>query len=695
MTIRSKLTFFMMGTVIFTVFLTITFTIISIKKEFENQFYSTAKGLLDSATIELEADFARGLFQVKSWTEDTELIDWISNSEPEGSLKDSVIQKFKNLAYQEGVVSVFVASLQSLKNYQSDASKNIKTGILNSANTSDSWFFTTLKLKDKTTFFINQNKETGLTALWINSQVMDENHNLRGIAGIGLDLEASTQKMKDVIPSKNSLLFLIDQNENIIMSSNNDGFGKSVNSYISSSMQPVKGFNFIKTWQDKTSGKMVYAEKQAAKGLPYKMIFIAPVDDFLPSSWRIARDSIFVTLLMLIAVVIAVVLGIGKLAKRILYMERPFKALSQGDFTIHLIPRKDEIGKIIVYLNQTASTMRKLFKQIRTDTDDMKLVGENLFLEMQKAKEAVADIAGGIDQLQTETNSQASSVSETAKTIESIINSIQKLNSSISVQVSSVSHSSSAIEEMVANINTVTQSVKKADEAITSLSVATIDGKNSLIEANSISQKIAEQSGGLIEASNVIENIASQTNLLAMNAAIEAAHAGDSGKGFAVVADEIRKLAEESSSQGKTISTTLNKITAEIEMLAKAASLAVEKFSAISIHANEVKDSALMVSTAMTEQSKAGNEVLVSMHQINEVTAEVKAGSDDMLDGSEKVIKETKILDSLTKSVQARMEEISYGFMQINNSISDVNSFTEKNKLSIKSLAVEIEKFKV
>lgn len=135
---------------------------------------------------------------------------------------------------------------------------------------------------------------------------------------------------------------------------------------------------------------------------------------------------------------------------------------------------------------------------------------------------------------------------------------------------------------MVANIASIGQTLGKTDEVIKTLTTATGDGKATPCNSNTVTQKIAEESGSLMEASSVIQHIASQTNLLAMNAAIEAAHAGEAGKGFAVVADEIRKLAEDSAAQGKTITSTLKTLSGEIETLSASSKTVEEKFNVIS-----------------------------------------------------------------------------------------------------------------
>ena len=165
-----------------------------------------------------------------------------------------------------------------------------------------------------------------------------------------------------------------------------------------------------------------------------------------------------------------------------------------------------------------------------------------------------------------------------------------------------------------------------------------------------------------------------------MNAAIEAAHAGEAGKGFAVVADEIRKLAEEFSAQGKTITTTLKTLSGEIETLSASSKTAEEKFNTIFSLSEQVKSMSDRLTEAMREQENGSKEVLIAIKNINTVTAEVQAGSEEMLKGGEGVASEMYKLDELTRLITDRINEMAPGTVQINMAVQEVNEITQQNQ---------------
>ena len=224
---------------------------------------------------------------------------------------------------------------------------------------------------------------------------------------------------------------------------------------------------------------------------------------------------------------------------------------------------------------------------------------------------------------------------------------------------------------------------------------ATGDGKETLLATNSGIQKIMESSGGLMEASNIIQNIASQTNLLAMNAAIEAAHAGETGKGFAVVADEIRKLAEESSAQGKMITATLKNLGLEIENLSSSSKAVEGKFNVIFDAAGQVNGIASNLMKTLKQQEDSSNAVLAVIKNVNTVIREVQEDSAVMFKGSQEIAREMHKLDDLTKAISVSMNEMASGATKINNAVNDITQLTRKNKESIEELSDEVRQFKV
>ena len=372
-----------------------------------------------------------------------------------------------------------------------------------------------------------------------------------------------------------------------------------------------------------------------------------------------------------------------------------FSKIASGDITGRVAYKgKDEIGSLVRYFNQTMDNMALMFASLRRESETMQEIGETLSTDMAESASAMHEITANIEGVKQQAQTQAASVTETASTIDSILRVIQNVNASVEAQAKCVESSSSAVEQMIANIDSIGNVFEENNRTIQDLYKQSVNGKEGAAKANEIVSKVAEQSILLMEASQVIQNIASQTNLLAMNAAIEAAHAGEAGKGFAVVADEIRKLAEESNTQGKHIGTVLNETAEVIGLLTESGQAAEQAFNGVYGLAERVASQEQAVVQAMNEQQKAGADVLQAMQEISEITMTVKSGSSEIVGGGTEISKEMARLGDLTRVITDSMNEMAFGAVQINNAVQEVNEATQRNRGSIETLVGEIAKFK-
>ncbi|MDR2150683.1 MAG: methyl-accepting chemotaxis protein [Spirochaetaceae bacterium] len=429
---------------------------------------------------------------------------------------------------------------------------------------------------------------------------------------------------------------------------------------------------------------------------PWSLIVGIPTSVISAPLYQSLGISALICAVMVILVTIGAFFMARSISSPLAYAMTVLKDIAAGDLTQEIrVSSKDEVGDLARYLNFTVDHIKNLVLAIKREADTLSFTGRELATNMTETAASVNEITAVIKSVKSQATNQASSLKDTNMVMGKVVEHIEIINDQIKKQTECVDFSSSAVEEMLDNIKNVSQSLIKNGENITKLAQASQVGRTGLEEVAADIQEIARESEGLLEINAVMENIASQTSLLSMNAAIEAAHAGEIGKGFAVVADEIRKLAESSSEQSKTISAVLNKIKGSIDKITKSTNEVLQNFEAINEQVQTVTDQETSVRNAMEEQGVGSEYILESIGSLNEITGEVTRSASGIFDVSHGVMKESTMLEHITEEIRQGMQEMASGAEQINSAINRVNEISIENKRKIAVLMTEVSQFKV
>ena len=356
---------------------------------------------------------------------------------------------------------------------------------------------------------------------------------------------------------------------------------------------------------------------------------------------------------------------------------------------------RSELGLIIENLNSFKKTTSETLTDISSATNLSVRYSKDMLANMDSTKDNVTNIVSAINTVENEMTNQSAGVEESNATVNQMMNSIRELDSAISEQAAGVTQSSAAVEEMVANINSVTSILEKNTEVVNELGEVSENGRQTVEKAVTTSDDVLKQSEGIMQASKIIQNIASQTNLLAMNAAIESAHAGEVGKGFSVVADEIRKLAEQSTSQGKAIDTSLKTLSASISGITADIKQVQDVFTKIYALTQKVKTQEGIIANAMEEQSSGNQQVLEAMHSINDTTVTVKNNSAEMLSGGEQIVAEMKVLSEVTSQINQSVQNITEFSQKITDAVSVTAATSNQTEQSLTNVLNQISQFKL